>query len=154
MTCTIGLISDTHGLVRPEAFEALRGSDLIVHAGDVGKPGVLEELGEIAPVFAVRGNVDAGEWAESLPRTEVVEAGGRLLYVIHNIAELDLDPVAARFDAVIYGHSHQPKIEERDGVLYMNPGSAGPRRFTLPVAVGRLRVGEGPLDAELIQLRV
>src|SRR5467141_1295048 len=127
----IGVISDTHGLVRPEALRALAGADLIVHAGDVGAPEVLD---------AVRGNNDRGRWARALAETEVVERGGRAIYVLHDLHELDLDPRAAGFDAVITGHSHQPQIERRDGVLYLNPGSAGPRRFRLPVSVARLNV--------------
>ena len=137
----LGVISDTHGLVRPQAVEALRGSDLIVHAGDVGHPAVLEALRALAPVVAVRGNNDRGAWAEALAETEVVEVGGFSLYVLHDLAALDLDPEAAGFQAVIAGHSHQPKLERRAGVLYLNPGSAGPRRFRLPVALARVRIG-------------
>jgi putative phosphoesterase len=145
-------VSDTHGLLRPEAVRALRGVERIVHAGDVGSASVLEELGAIAPVVAVRGNNDRGAWAAKLPATEVVEVDGALLYVIHDLAELDLDPAAAGFHAVISGHSHRPKIERRDGVLYLNPGSIGPRRFTLPVAFARLRVRGGQIDAEIEEL--
>ena len=125
----IGLISDTHGLLRPEAVAALAGSDFIIHAGDIGRPEVLERLARIAPVTAIRGNVDRGDWAAGLPSTEVLDAGGTYLYVVHDIAELDLDPAAAGFRAVISGHSHQPAMREKDGVLDINPGSAGPRRF-------------------------
>ena len=132
----LGLISDTHGLIRPDALDALRGSDLIIHAGDIGDPAVLESLAKIAPVRAIRGNNDQGEWAASLPVTEVVELGSLSIYVLHNLAELDLDPVAAGCSVVISGHSHRPAIEKRDTVLYVNPGSAGPRRFSLPRTVG------------------
>jgi putative phosphoesterase len=150
----IGVISDTHGLLRPEALRALAGADLIVHAGDVGGPEVLEALRTVAPVVAVRGNNDRGAWAGALAATEVVEAGGRTLYVLHDLKTLDLDPRAAGFDAVIAGHSHHPRIERRDGVLYLNPGSAGPRRFRLPIALAWLDVGVSPIEAEIIQLDV
>ncbi|MBZ0157883.1 MAG: metallophosphatase family protein [Alphaproteobacteria bacterium] len=148
----LGAISDTHGLVRPEAVKALQGVSHILHAGDIGKPEVLESLRAIAPVTAVRGNVDRGPWAYALPVTEVVELGGMSLYILHNIQELDLDPAAAGFRAVIYGHSHMPAIEERNGVLFLNPGSAGPRRFRLPVSLALLRVKEGNLLPQLITL--
>ena len=137
----VGVISDTHGLMRPEALAALRGSDLIVHAGDVGAPEVLDALRGLAPVTAVRGNNDRGEWAKTLAESEAIEVAGSWLYVLHDVHALDLDPAAGGFAAVIAGHSHRPLVEERKGVLFVNPGSAGPRRFTLPVAVGRLRVG-------------
>jgi putative phosphoesterase len=150
----IGVISDTHGLVRPQALRALAGADLIVHAGDVGGPEVLDALRAVAPVVAVRGNNDRGPWAAALAETEVVETGGRSLYVLHDLKELDLDPRAAGFDAVIAGHSHQPRIERRDGVLYLNPGSAGPRRFRLPIAVAWLAVDSTRLDAEIVHLDV
>lgn len=150
----IGVISDTHGLVRPEALRVLAGADLIVHAGDVGDPAVLEALRAVAPVVAVRGNNDHGPWAAALAETEVVETAGRSLYVLHDLKTLDLDPRAAGFDAVIAGHSHQPRIERRDGVLYVNPGSAGPRRFRLPIAVAWLAVELAGLDAEIVQLDV
>ena len=150
----IGVISDTHGLVRPEALRALTGADLIVHAGDVGTPAVLEALRAVAPVVAVRGNNDRGPWAAALAETEVVETDGRSLYVLHDLKELDLDPRAAGFDAVIAGHSHQPCIERRDGVLYLNPGSAGPRRFRLPIAVAWLAVEATSMDAEIVHLDV
>jgi uncharacterized protein len=136
----IGVISDTHGLLRPEALAALRGSELIIHAGDVGDPEILDQLAAIAPVTAVRGNVDTSAWARRLPETEVVDVRGISIYVLHDLAQLDLKPEAAGFQAVIYGHSHVPKQEERNGVLYFNPGSAGPRRFKLPISVGRLIV--------------
>jgi putative phosphoesterase len=135
---SVGLISDTHGLLRPEALEALRGSRHIVHAGDIGDPAVLEALARIAPVTAVRGNNDKGSWARKLRETEVLELGRTRLYVIHNLSELALDPAAAGIHVVVAGHSHRPAEELRDGVLYVNPGSAGPRRFKLPVSVARL----------------
>jgi putative phosphoesterase len=150
----IGLIADTHGLLRPEALAALQGVSQIIHAGDVGAPEVLEALNGVAPVTAIRGNVDHGMWVQALPATRVVEVDGRLLYVLHDLGVLDLDPAAAGFAAVISGHSHQPRIERRGGVLYVNPGSAGPRRFKLPVSLARLSVVDGALEAELIQLHV
>jgi len=150
----IGVISDTHGLVRPQALRALRGTDLIVHAGDVGTPDVLEALRAIAPVVAVRGNNDRGRWAQALAETEVVKHSGRALYVLHDVHALDIDPGAAGYDAVIAGHSHQPRVERRGGVLYLNPGSAGPRRFRLPVSVARLRVDARRLQAEIVTLDV
>jgi putative phosphoesterase len=152
MTTHIGVISDTHGLLRPEAVEALQGSEVIIHAGDVGTPDVLDALGRIAPVIAVRGNVDTAHWARVLPATEVVEAGGRHLYILHQIDHLDLDPVEAGFAAVIYGHSHQPSAEIRRGVLYLNPGSAGPRRFSLPITLVRLRLTGRSLEHEFVSL--
>jgi putative phosphoesterase len=151
---TIGVISDTHGLVRPEALAALRGTDLIIHAGDIGSPAVLEALRNIAPVVAVRGNNDTGAWASALPLTEIVDVAGLRLYVLHDLKELHLDPAAAQLRAVITGHSHRPAIEERNGVLFLNPGSAGPRRFTLPIALARLRIARGRLRARIIELDV
>ncbi len=148
----IGLISDTHGLLRPEAVEALRGSELIVHAGDVGNPGILESLRELAPVVAVRGNVDTSAWARQLPETAVAEVGDARLYVLHDVHALDLNPAAAGFGAVISGHSHKFGQSERAGVLYINPGSAGPRRFTLPVTVAWLDVGATPWKVEFVDL--
>jgi putative phosphoesterase len=149
---TIGLISDTHGLLREEALEALRGSELIIHAGDVGKPEILEELRTIAPVVAVRGNVDTEPWAQALPETAVVEAGSVLIYILHDVKTLDLNAAAAGFHIVVSGHSHKPGKTERDGVLYINPGSAGPRRFQLPVTVALLRVDQTPYDVEFVDL--
>lgn len=149
---TIGVISDTHGLVRPEAVTALRGVDRILHAGDIGGPEVLRALEAVAPVTAVRGNNDRGAWVEAIPVTEAVEVAGAWLYVLHDVKELDLDPRGAGFAAVVSGHSHRPAQEERDGVLYFNPGSAGPRRFRLPVSVGRLTVAAGRITGTLIQL--
>ena len=151
---TLGVISDTHGLVRPEALAALAGVERIVHAGDIGAPAVLHALERIAPVTAVRGNNDRDAWAAAIPETEVVEVGGLSLYVLHDLHELDLDPRAAGFAAVIAGHSHQPRQQERDGVLFFNPGSAGPRRFKLPISVGRLRVAGGRVAGALVTLDI
>ncbi len=148
----IGVISDTHGLLRPEAIAALHGSQYIIHAGDVGDPQILDKLSAIAPVTAVRGNVDHGPWARKIPATNVLEIGEISIYVLHVIQELDLKPEAAKFAAVIYGHSHVPKSEMKNGVLYFNPGSAGPRRFKLPVSVGRLTIEEGKIDAKILML--
>ena len=136
----IGLISDTHGLLRPEALAFLRGADRIVHGGDIGDASILHALAEIAPVVAVRGNNDVGAWAERLPETELVELGGIGLYAIHDLAQIDIDPAAAGVRVVVSGHSHRPVVEERGGVLYVNPGSAGPRRFSLPISAGELRI--------------
>jgi hypothetical protein len=136
----IGIISDTHGLLRPEARERLVGVDHIIHAGDIGRPEVIAGLRELAPTTAIRGNIDTGEWASDHPHTARLTLGGRSLYVLHNRNDLDLDPAAAGIDVVISGHSHQPKIETVDGVLYLNPGSAGPRRFTLPIALATLEL--------------
>jgi hypothetical protein len=148
----IGVISDTHGLLRPEALAVLRGSEHIIHAGDVGAPEILDELSAIAPVTAIRGNVDKGAWARRLPETEVVDVGGVSIYVLHDLAQLDLKPEAAGFRVVIYGHSHVPKQETRGGVLYFNPGSAGPRRFKLPVTIGRLILEGGTVRAEIVNI--
>jgi uncharacterized protein len=150
----IGVISDTHGLLRPEAIEVLRGSERIIHAGDVGSPEILEKLSRIAPVIAVRGNIDKGAWSRRLPETQVLDLGGVSIYVLHDLAQLDLKPKAAGFSVVVSGHSHVPKQETRDGVLYFNPGSAGPRRFQLPVGIGRLVVEAGRVSGELVQLSV
>ena len=150
----VGVISDTHGLVRPEAVGALAGSELILHAGDVGGPGVLEELGRIAPVVAVRGNNDRGAWAEALAGYEAVEVNKTFVYVLHDLKELDIAPAAAGFRVVVSGHSHKPLVEERRGVLYLNPGSAGPRRFKLPVTVARLTFNGDEVSAEIINLSV
>jgi len=151
---TVGVISDTHGLLRPEALAALAGVERIVHAGDIGAPDVLEALGRIAPVTAVRGNNDRERWAADIPETDVLEIGDVSLYVLHDLHELDLDPRAAGFAAVIAGHSHQPRMEERGGVLYLNPGSAGPRRFKLPISLARLMVRGPRLTAELVTLDI
>lgn len=150
----VGVISDTHGIVRPEAIEALRDSELIVHAGDVGDPEVLDRLRAIAPTIAVRGNNDKGAWAQSLPLRKVVDVGKLRLYVLHELSELDLNPKEAEFAAVIFGHSHRPNADMREGVLFLNPGSAGPRRFALPVSIAKLRVVGKRLSHELIELHV
>ena len=150
----IGVISDTHGLLRPEAIEALRGSQQIIHAGDVGAPAILQRLASIAPVTVVRGNVDKGAWARKLPESDVLEVGGVSIYVLHDLAKLDLKPKAAGFAAVVSGHSHTPKQETRDGVLYFNPGSAGPRRFKLPVSVGRLIIENRVIRGEIVSLKI
>ena len=136
----IGIISDTHGLLRPEAIERLAGVDHIIHAGDIGRPEVVSDLRKIAPVTAIRGNIDRGEWAAEFPHTALVKLGGRSIHVLHNLKELDLDPAVAGIDVVVSGHSHRPKITTVDGVLYLNPGSAGPRRFTLPIALATLEL--------------
>lgn len=148
----IGLISDTHGLLREEALDALRGCDLIIHAGDVGNPEILAALQQLAPVVAVRGNVDTGEWAKALPETAVAEAGSVHLYVLHDLQSLDLDPLAAGFQIVISGHSHQLARSERGGVLYINPGSAGPRRFNLPITLALLDLRGAPWALQFIDL--
>jgi uncharacterized protein len=150
----IGVISDTHGLLRPEALAALRGSDYIIHAGDIGAPGILSKLAEIAPVIAVRGNVDRAAWAKKIPETEVLHVAGISIYVLHKLQDLDLKPEAADFRVVIYGHTHVAKREEKNGVLYFNPGSAGPRRFRLPLTLGRLIVRPGEIEPEIIKLPI
>jgi putative phosphoesterase len=150
----VGVISDTHGLLRPQAIEALQGSELIVHAGDVGEARVLEDLRAIAPTIAVRGNVDTGQWASALPLAEIVAVGDLHLYVLHDLSALDFDAGAAGFAAVISGHTHRASAQMRDGVLYLNPGSAGPRRFTLPVSVARLRIEGAHLSYEIVELPV
>ena len=150
----IGVISDTHGLLRPEALADLRGSAFIIHAGDIGDAAILDKLAETAPVTAVRGNVDREAWARKIPATNVLEVGGISIYVLHSMQELDLKPEAAGFAAVISGHSHVPEQAMRNGVLYFNPGSAGPRRFRLPVSVGRLRIESGQISAEVVELQV
>src|ERR1700690_3443962 len=149
----LGLISDTHNLLRPEALAALHGVDQILHAGDIGAQQILDQLRSIAPLTAVRGNVDTHPWSRTLPQPELIEAEGQAIYLLHDLPQLDLKPEAAKIAAVIYGHSHQPKIEEKNGVLYINPGSAGPRRFNLPVSVATLEIKQGKLKAELIELK-
>lgn len=151
---TVGVISDTHGLLRSEAVEALHGAKIIVHAGDIGSIDVVERLSAIAPVIAVRGNVDTGAWADKFPEDEAVKVQGRHLYVLHNLNEIGFDPAAAGFDVVISGHSHKPTIRNEDGVLYVNPGSAGPRRFKLPIAVARLNVTPAGIEAKIYELAV
>jgi putative phosphoesterase len=148
----IGVISDTHGLLRPEAVDALRGVDRIIHAGDIGAPEVLSALAAVAPVTAVRGNNDRAPWASTVAHTQVVDADGVLIYVIHDVAELDVDPAAGGFGVVVAGHSHQPLNEQRGGVLWFNPGSAGPRRFKLPIALGRLTIEAGRVSGDIVTL--
>ena len=146
----IGIISDTHGLLRPEAVERLAGVDHILHAGDIGRPDVIAVLREIAPTTAVRGNIDSDAWAAGYPLTARITLGGRSFYVLHNRAELDLDPVAGRIDVVVSGHSHRPKVETVDGVLYLNPGSAGPRRFSLPIALATIELDGGAMRPSIL----
>ena len=153
-TLQVGLISDTHGLLRPEAIESLRGCDYIVHAGDIGDPDILGALAEIAPVTAVRGNNDRDSWATSIRETELLQVGEVYIYVLHNLAELDLNPAAAVFQVVVSGHSHRAVSESRGGVLFVNPGSAGPRRFSLPVSVGRLVVSGATVTSQLMELQL
>ena len=150
----VGIISDTHGLLRREAIAVLRSSDMIIHAGDVGNPDVIKALEDVAPTFAVRGNIDKGTWAADLPMTELVEVGEQVFYVLHEISQLDFDPAEAGFAAVVFGHSHQPLIETRQGVLFLNPGSAGPRRFKLPIAVARIAVSGRYMHPEILELQV
>lgn len=150
----IGVISDTHGLLRPEALTKLMGVERIVHAGDIGAPNVLERLQTIAPVIAVRGNNDKGPWAEAIPETLSFEVKGHTIHVLHDLSQIDMAPKAAGFNVVISGHSHKPDVSNRDGVLYLNPGSAGPRRFRLPVALAKLYVSEKNVHAEIIELRL
>ena len=148
----IGVISDTHGLLRPEALAALRGSDYIIHAGDIGGPAILTQLGKLAPVTAIRGNVDREAWTKKIPSINVLEVGGISIYVLHNLNELDLKPEAAGFSVVVYGHSHVSRQETKNGVLYFNSGSAGPKRFRLPVTVGRLTVQDGKVSGEIFEI--
>lgn len=150
----LGIISDTHGLLRDEALQALAGSELIIHAGDVGKTEILERLRTIAPVVAVKGNIDSGEWAAALPATAIVETGSARIYVLHDVHELDLNPAGAGFHVVISGHSHKPSRADRDGVIYLNPGSAGPRRFRLPITVARMDLAQSPWKIELVKLEI
>ncbi len=150
----VGVVSDTHGLLRPEAVAFLGGADRIVHAGDIGHADVLRRLAALAPVTAVRGNNDRGAWARSVPATAVLALGAVRVYVLHDLAELDLDPAAAGFRVVVSGHSHRPRMEERAGVLYLNPGSAGPRRFKLPVAAAELAVEGAKVRARLVTLDI
>jgi len=148
----IGLISDTHGLLRPEAVAALQGCAQIIHVGDIGKPQVLDGLRAIAPLEAIRGNIDMADWALELPERLDLRIGGLTLHVLHDLKQLDIDPIAAGIDVVIAGHSHKPKVERRDGVLYINPGSAGPRRFSLPISLALLELNDGDAQVELISL--
>lgn len=150
----IGVISDTHGLLRPEALAALAGVEHIIHAGDIGSPEIIPRLAEVVPVTAIRGNVDTKRWAQALPGWTVVALAGRTIYVIHDLADLGLDPVAAGFDLVISGHSHRPKVETRQSVTYLNPGSAGPRRFSLPITLATVDLTTVPLRAEVHRIAV
>jgi putative phosphoesterase len=150
----IGVISDTHGLLRPEALTALAGSDVIIHAGDIGDPAILSALEQIAPVTVIRGNIDREPWARELPAVNVLQVSLTSIYVLHDLAQLDMKPEAAGFAAVVYGHSHKPKKEVKNGVLYFNPGSAGPRRFRLPISVGRLTIRTKTSSAEIVELRI
>jgi len=152
MPLRIGLISDTHGLLRPEAISFLRDCDHIIHGGDIGKASVLDALSEIAPVTAVRGNNDKGAWADALAETEIVRLGEVYIYAVHDIGQLDIDAVAARIQVVVSGHSHVPGMREKDGILYINPGSAGPRRFRLPIAVGELLVSGSTVTPRIVEL--
>lgn len=149
---TVGVISDTHGLLRPEALSALAGSELILHIGDIGREDILSSLTNIAPLHVVRGNTDRAPWCEAIPYTEVVEIEGHPLYLIHILQDLDLDPVAAGFKAVLSGHSHKPHMEWKNDILYLNPGSAGPRRFSLPITVAKLHITSTDIQAEIISL--
>jgi uncharacterized protein len=150
----VGIISDTHGLLRPEALAALRVTNLIIHAGDIGSSDILDKLGEIAPFFAVRGNIDRQAWADKLPETQTVSVGAHKFHVVHAISDLAIDPVKAGIAAVIFGHSHKPSIERRAGVLYLNPGSAGPRRFKLPISLARVQVSKSSLEPSIVSLNV
>jgi len=150
----IGIISDTHGLLRPQALEALQGVDLILHAGDIGNQQVLDTLNTIAPVVAVRGNNDKGDWAQALPDWEVVEIGNVSIYMLHDVKEIEISPSGGGFHVVVSGHSHKPSVEERRGVLFVNPGSAGPRRFTLPVSLAHLHVVGEKVEARIVELSV
>lgn len=149
----IGVISDTHGLLRDEAAELLADSDIILHAGDIGNQAVIVRLQEIAPVVAIRGNVDKDSWAASVPEQEAVEIGGKFFYLIHNVNEMNLDP-AGQFDVVVSGHSHKPGMTSKNGVLYFNPGSAGPRRFSLPIALGKIEVADGQVTAQIVEIEI
>jgi putative phosphoesterase len=148
----IGIISDTHGLLRPEAIKQLAGADHIIHAGDIGAPEVIEGLRNIAPTTAIRGNIDVAEWSKDYPDTELVVLGGRALYVLHNLKNIELDPAASGIDVVVSGHSHRPKIETKNGVLYVNPGSAGPRRFKLPVTVAVLELSDRAVLPRIVEI--
>ncbi|MDM0117411.1 metallophosphoesterase family protein [Variovorax sp. J22R133] len=150
----VGLISDTHGLMRPEALEFLRGSDFIVHGGDIGSQDILDQLGAIAPVTAVRGNNDRDAWAAHVPETDFLQVGELFIYALHDLGDLDIDPAAAGVKVVVSGHSHQPRVSDRDGVLFVNPGSAGPRRFRLPISVGELIVKGRDVTARIAELDI
>ena len=148
----IGLLSDTHGLLRPQATAFLRGCDHLIHAGDIVEPSILDRLRELAPLTVVRGNNDVGPWAELLPETDWVELGGVAIYVIHDLHQLPIDPAAAGVRVVVSGHSHRPLLEERGGVLYANPGSCGPRRFTLPISAAELTIDRGRVTGRIVEL--
>ena len=148
----IGLISDTHGLLRNSAVEALAKSDIIIHAGDIDTPEIIDRLKKIAPVFPVRGNMDKNSYGAALPKYEIVEINKIPIYVLHDLYQLDLDPAAAGFEVVVSGHSHRPGIKYRDGVLYINPGSAGPRRLTLPISIGMLEIENGTITPKIIEI--
>ncbi len=149
---TIGVISDTHGLLRPAALDALRGSDAIIHAGDIGRPDILDALAALAPLTVVRGNVDRQPWCAPIPDTATLTRDGTRILVVHDLATLPFDPATAGYDAIVSGHSHKPGLVRRDGVLFLNPGSAGPRRFTLPISVARIRIDESGISADLLTL--
>jgi putative phosphoesterase len=150
----IGVVSDTHGLLRPEALKHLVDVQSIIHAGDIGSPNVLEKLQTLAPVSAVRGNNDKGTWAEAIPESLLFEVRGHSIHVLHDLAQIDMSPAAAGISVVISGHSHKPQVEERDGVLFVNPGSLGPRRFRLPISLAKLYVSDTGVRAEIIELRI
>lgn len=152
MTTTVGLISDTHGLLRPEALDALAGVDLLIHGGDIGKPEILDALRAIAPLTVVRGNNDRAEWATDIPDSAVLDVESVRIYTLHDRKLLDLDPAAERIQVVVTGHSHRPAVTERDGVLYVNPGSAGPRRFSLPISVARLDISGADVQARIVEM--
>jgi len=151
---TVGLISDTHGLLRPQALAALAGCDRLIHGGDIGEPGILAALAAIAPLTVVRGNNDRQPWAEAIPDSAILELDGVRMYVVHDIKLIGIDPAAAGVQVVVSGHSHKPSVARRDGVLYVNPGSAGPRRFSLPVSVGRLHIEQGRVEADIVELAI
>jgi putative phosphoesterase len=150
---TVGIISDTHGTLSFQAFQALAGSDLILHAGDIGGPEILTALGEIAPVVAIQGNMDFGPWADGLSRTEVVDFEGFSFYILHDLLKLDLDPALAEFNGVVFGHTHRPHLEEKDGIWYINPGSAGQRRYDGPLSVGLVRIDGSSFAPEIVELK-
>jgi putative phosphoesterase len=152
--CVLGIISDTHGLLRPQALAALSGAHLTIHAGDVGRPEVLEGLRKLTPTYVVRGNIDTGSWATGLPQTMAVNVGELRFFVIHDIAELAIEPAAEGFAAVVFGHSHIPSVEDRNGIVFINPGSAGPRRFKLPVTVARVEITGRKMKARILELSV
>jgi putative phosphoesterase len=149
----VGAISDTHGLLRPEVLKLFRSADLILHAGDIGDPQVLEQLTVLAPTMAVRGNNDKGEWARHVPESRKIEVGGISIFMIHDIKEITASRRSGA-DIIVSGHSHKPSIERRDGVLYLNPGSAGPRRFKLPISVARITINKSQVTARLIEIRI